>query len=641
MTTTSVTAIESTYQIGTRHVHYRGDASTLTSGALWKDGGLLFWVFRDGVKHHQAFMVPNFAWLYEEAAGEDEVWAQAIGDDGSAGSFYSHASTVAAFSTAANIQYVSHSGNDANAGTSSGTQVATLSQARTNLKASWSTGGTNVIFIERSATSYSTSTLWDGHTAAGRVAFVAYGSGDDPEIVFSSASSVPGSGQNAIVIVDCVLTMGAYRLLIDDGITRSVPYDFVALRTSMTSTSSGVIEASGDTARTSTDRDAWVYSFFACVDTTVDKTGGSAGNSIYGLSYSSGVLLRNYTSLGTSPTGSHHIRVLNASDWYCENCWFESGYDGTNIRLMTMEGDGVDSATRRVTMVDVTLVTGALTAHEGAENEVWYVNDITVVGGSNSMMILTRGGGGFPSGSSFDCSRILHRNVSMTDSYTMSPLASVGGIHSIAWIDCAFGFTTGGGTAINIWGAAASYDDGSLTIKGCVAYWDQSGDPQPRVLIDMNTMTMATVEPKFAECDYNHCVRFNSGATFWMWDGGSVTTRTLAVWQGASAFDDNSSVALSTTLSWTTVPASGPIDPTLTAGGSYLDGIGWPRTFGVDMLGHVRNASTPYAGPHEYDSSTYPDEPDLGGDTPVRPTFQNLDRGSCATRTASLGGLLL
>jgi hypothetical protein len=69
-----------------------------------------------------------------------------------------------------------------------------------------------------------------------------------------------------------------------------------------------------------------------------------------------------------------------------------------------------------------------------------------------------------------------------------------------------------------------------------------------------------------------------------------------------------------------------------------IEDSGWTRTYGVDMFGHVRDASTPYAGPHEYDSSTNADDPPLGG--ALIGALHRIDHGVVTQTAAGLGGVL-
>ena len=130
MTTTSVTATASGYNVGIRHIYFDGSASTSTVGSFWSDGWLEWHVYYPGstAPDESYYGTPNFSYL-AKTTGTHTIKYRAIDTGGNAGAWTETTTTVAAESTASYVQYIdTAAGNNSNAGTSDAAPVQTLAR---------------------------------------------------------------------------------------------------------------------------------------------------------------------------------------------------------------------------------------------------------------------------------------------------------------------------------------------------------------------------------------------------------------------------------------------------------------------------------------------------------------------------------
>ena len=612
MTTTSVTVHSSIYNVGLTHVYLDGRASTSTTGTFWSHGWLEWHVYYPGstTPDESYYGTKRFSIVVPYTRSGTTVKYRAIDRGGNAGSWDETTITVADISTAHYKQYVdADSGNNSNTGTSSGAAVLTLDQATTNVKANWTTDGTHVIYVKRGTTTKATSTpIWkDGHTANGRIIFMSYGAGSGNATIENGGFDVnPGSGQTSMVFwgVDLdFLDTGFNGISLDYniGTERTVPYDFIALDCTIIDTGSNAI-AAGLSEHDSTGRDANTYSFVAIENCTI--SGGGILFALYGFDYASLIHLvdNHFGPLWTSNT-SHPIRIWNVSDLYMRGGTYDAeAPTGNDIRLVAEEGDGEDSAIRRVTMHNIQ-VSGEIYSHGNVSaTDTYYVRDVEVIGGTRMFRPTHNTGGG----EGFDVDQILHRNTAHPDYYELD-LGSTGTIGEMFWDHCTFIKNFHSGPQITLGGADTRYTAGGITLDSCLFYWDQSGNWFEQDLIQASSMNNSQLAALIAYSDNNVGASVD-GDTVYFRDG-SVT---LATWQGATVHDDNSAVATSTTLPITSLPSSGwEWDPRLSSTGGYLADKGSDPTYLLDIDGHIRVGG--YPGVHDPEATTSPDVPTLGG----------------------------
>lgn len=633
MTTTSVTVHSSIYDVGLTHVYFDGRASTSTTGTFWSHGWLEWHVYYPGstTPDKRYFGTKRFSIVVPYTRSGTTVKYRAIDRGGNAGSWDETTITVADISTADFVQYVdADNGSDTNDGLTTSTPVQTQAQACTNIKAHWTLNGTHVIYVLRdtAARPFGNPIWQDGHTVRGRIIYTSYGAGSSRAVIDNTNFDVnPGPGQTSMVFWGVHLDFqggGGISLDANIGGTRTVPYDFIALDCTVEDTGSNSI-AAGLTSNNSTGRDANTYSFVAVENCTI--SGGGILFALYGFDYASLIHLvdNHFGPLWTANT-SHPIRIWNVSDLYMRGGTYDAeAPTGNDIRLVAEEGDGEDSAIRRVTMHNVQ-VSGEIYSHGNVSaTDTYYVRDVEVIGGTRMFRPTHNTGGG----EGFDVDQILHRNTAHPDYYELN-LGSTGTIGEMFWDHCTFIKNFHSGPQITLGGADTRYTAGGITLDSCLFYWDQSGNWFEQDLIQASSMTNSQLAALIAYSDNNVGASVD-GDTVYFRDGGV----TLATWQGATVHDDNSAVATSTTLPITSLPSSGwEWDPRLSSTGGYLADKGSDPTYLLDIDGHIRVGD--YPGVHDPEASTSPDDPPGGGDDPSR----SVVNGSLAGQSPLFGSLV-
>lgn len=636
MTTTTVTDYQSTYNTGIRHVFFDGSASTATSGDFWRKGWCEWHVFYPGstTPDESYYQTRRFSYVCT-LPGTYTFKYRAIDDGGNAGSWVETTVEVLDESLADYIQYVDTAdGDDGNTGVSDNEPVQTLNQAVINIYTNWTTSGTHVIYIKRGQTPFGYPIGNGGHTAIGRLMFRPWGDGVSRATMKNTFGDINvGTGQVSYVVWDVDVEFfdsgfpnGKFSL--DSGVTRNAPYDFILKDCTISNADSNIVSAA-DVERSEASRDAHTFSFVAIDNVTLQSP--YALFAIYGFSMGSLLHFVDVTvdGLNTGST-SHSIRGWNWSDVYIRGCYFDAqAPTGSDLRFPAYAGTGVGAATRRITIANSKVLGGSIYSHE-AENDLYYVRDIECV---NTMGIFTAGYSLSGFGGSWDADEIVNRNCYGSGEYSLNLHASSGNVGEIAYEGCLFLRDYSGGKCVNLVGAHTRY--GSLYFRNCIFYWDASGNPDGQTAIYAGSMSTAQLAGILGECNYNVAVTADSDSISW------TIGESLASWQAATVHDDNSASATSTAPPFTSLKsATNDWNPHLTSSSNYLTDKGGDATYAIDMDGKLRIGD--YPGPDDPEATTSPDVPTLdSGSAPVRSTFQNLDRGSCATRTASLGGLLL
>lgn len=620
MTTTTVTVHESTYDIGLRHVYFDGWASTSTVGEFWSDGWLEWHVFYPGSTTADESYQGTHAFSYVcDLPGTYTFKYRAIDRGGNAGAWVETEVVVANISTADYVQYVdTAAGNNANAGTTSGSPVQTLAQAMTNLKANWTSGGTHVAYIKYGQNPQGNPLGEGGHTVVGRILFAPWGNPGDGAAVARNtfAAVVCGSGQVSYAFRDLTIEFGDHGGFdLDGGITRTVPYDFILKNCTVTQTVSGfprnIVVGQGN-ERSGTDRDNNVFSFVALDNVTIQAPDALFG--IYGFSY--GSLLHfvdvHIDGLKTDST-SHCIRVWNVRNLYARGClWEANAPTGNDIRLATYAGAGLADATEKITFHNCTVTGGSVYSHE-AEDDLYYVRDVQVIG-CQGMFSATKGLGGF--GGSWDADRIVNRNsYGHGSEYSFDLHATNGNCGSFLFEHC-LRLRDEAGYSIFTFNRALARYTGTIKLRNCVFHWEESGNPAAQILYQSVSLSDSDLD---AILDSDRVAAVTVDADAITWASTTSGSSSLAAWQSSSGQDANSYATLSTSLPLTTFPSGDPDwDPHLTGTGGYLADKGSDDTYTFDLDGKLRIGD--YLGPDDPEATDSPTVPTLGSGSDPAPS---------------------
>lgn len=155
-------------------------------------------------------------------------------------------------------------------------------------------------------------------------------------------------------------------------------------------------------------------------------------------------------------------------------------------------------------------------------------------------------------------------------------------------------------------GDASNIDDDSIAVLSNYCYCPNTAANSPRAF-----WSVTSASAKIGASDYN--VFASAGTNTTTWSGSD----SLATWQAATAFDDNSFQITSASHNMTSVTV-GSFDPNPAADGTPSASLpqvrrGMPGLGYADAERYLRDASLPDAGSHEYGTGTLMDDPDFGG----------------------------
>ncbi|MFY9341212.1 MAG: hypothetical protein WAT39_01900 [Planctomycetota bacterium] len=612
MATTTVTVAASTHGVAFRHVNFSVESSTPNVGAAFEGRGE-WTVWRGGTAILKKQNRVRFAW---RGMDKDVVQVRYVDRAGNAGAYkYYRFSVTGSY---AFEQYVdSVSGDNGNAGTSSGVPVQTIAQAKANVAANLVAGGVHCIWLKEAQT----------HACGG-------------------ASAWAGSDSTAAVIhIRRWGTSGARPLVTSSGVTLStcgkkqgVIWWGVSLRGGTGQNGFGDalnFNRTGAGAREPLNAgmiDCDVEDFHDGVqgeDDTLDGTNRATGTNqflilenvafanqweyhLYGANYMRHALVRSVTLGGHSQAWTNPWRVASWEDSYVEGVLFNGAHNGS-MRFPSYLGS--DSATRRLTIADQdyrgtdsTLSGISFSAISGTGTG--YIEDVEVTCGRFDLSSVRFSLNAVGGTNNVDVKRFMVRRCTLQRSIVLGAQASGGTYDDLVfrnniWIGEAW---AGDVQGLTFTGPEDRFVAGGVTFVGNVGYWPDPGNDGDRPLLSSgDEWTRATLSSKLALCDYNMCAKVDDVITYVARHSDSPWLSDVGAWQAATPHDDNTTEQRSTTLNLTNNGLAGLVDARPTASGPMAN-TGQPSTYEVDADGKVCDAN-PDRGPFEYSATTL-DEPD-------------------------------
>lgn len=629
MTTTTLTTYASDYAVGRQHVSFSIRSSTPTTGNMNDRDAQGQWrVVRGGTIIHRQNKVLDFQWL---GLNGDKVYARAVDKAGNAGDWELYTYTVTANTAADWVRYVDTGGNDSTGDGSIGTPWATVTKAVTEAQTALTSGQVGVVFLSDDQSWAHTGTLMTGSDATScLIRFVRRGNGTArPDLTFSANINGFTVGKRGVLHIDGVDITGsastsgyAINAVRDGGVAADQdPWNLMIVDSTVSGFNYQVfVNNALTTGPGAADREDGPFDLIAFQNVEF-----SASNRyyLYGFFFTQHVLCRDCTFVAhTGAATNEFVRFFDLGRSMFVGCDADLTAASSTFRFLVKEAVGDDDI---YSMREVTVANCSFTGASGS-NRLRIGPDPTMA--NNGIARDVR----FADCSFYDCAFEITASESGNngvDSYrldflecwtvrarliTVSANATSANVHSgLRFRNCASASSTyAGGALITLNGTIANYAAGCLEVDGCWV-WFASGNNEGRYFINANAISRADLASMTTSMDYNHAGKGDANSVNW-----TRTTEgngTLATWQGATSFDDHSSVTLSTTFNLTDSGASVLLDADLrlASDSGPLAGTGYPLALGVsiDADGYLRSATTPDAGPFEYGASTLPDDPTI------------------------------
>lgn len=627
MSTTVLTSAASTYSKRVRNLSFHLNASTATTGATWEGQGQ--WeVRRPGVTEpvHQEYGPLRFGWKCRHDG--EQILARFIDRAGNAGAWQTYTCSLSAAAWSYEQWVDSATGNNANAGTSSGAPVQTVAQARTNIAANLVNGGDHVIWLREGQThACGAASAWAGGTTPARVQFVRWGSSSArPVLQVNSGVSLLVTGLRQSIEVDDVDLDGTdgtsgFGMAVHNNRggagTKSSPN--IGIRASTVRNFWHGIKGDEDQSTAGT-RDAGDNDFLSLEDVTfVDNW----EYHVFGFLHLRHMALRRVTfGVHTKPGWQDAFRVYSQSDAYLEAVTLDGGHNGS---LRFQHQPGVGSGTRRLTLTRCDVRTlddsgnfgGVAFAGDGTAGEISYVEDAEILHTrlDNSSVRWSINFG--PSGdNSLDVRRFRVKGCTLGATSTIAAKAGGGTYGDMDWSRNAWISTQSSSSCgIALGSPIDRFVDGGIRCDGNVAYWPIAGDSGfgPRVLIAADHSPRATVAGKFVSCAHNLVGKVDGNVCYIATHSDSPFSSNPGAWQAATGWT-TPDAALSTTLQLTHNGIGGLLDARPTGTGPRVD-AGGSVAYEVDADGYLRGA-TADAGPFEWGATERPDSPPLASAAP-------------------------
>ncbi len=633
MTTTTLTTHASTYAVGRQHVSFSIRSSTPTTGNMNDRDAQGQWrVVRGGTIIHRQNKVLDFQWL---GLNGDKVYARAVDKAGNAGDWEVYTYTVTANTAADWVRYVDTSGNDSTGDGSIGTPWATFTKAVTEAQTALTSGQVGVIYLSDDQSWAHTSTAFSGSNSTScLIRVVRRGNGTNPPaLTFSANINGFTVGKRGVLQIDGVNITGStstsgygFNLARTGGVAADQdPWNLMVVDSTISGFQYQVYvdnSVGGSGPNPVDDRDSGCYDFIAFQNCTF---GGSQAYYLYGFTFTQHVLVRDCTfPLHTGAATNEFLRFFSLGRAMFAGCTMDISAANSTFRLLVTEAVGDDDAysMREVTVAGCDIIgagsantvrmgSNASMANNGIARDVRFV-DCALYGASFQIVANDAGNNGMDVSRMdwLECFTVRSRFINIGGSSTTVNVYS-----SLRFRNCASASSTyAGGAFITLSSAVANYGAGCFEIHGCWI-WFNTGSSAGRYLIEASSISRADLATSTTAMDYNHLGKADANTSYW-----TRTTEgngSLATWQGATAFDDNSSLTYSTTFNLTDSGATTTLDADfrLTADSGPLSNTGYPLALGVsiDADGYLRSATTPDAGPYEYGASTTPDDPEIGG----------------------------
>lgn len=663
--TATITSIAQGFDDGARIYCFHGRTSTVAAGSLWTAAAAWWFVSQAGTvtkRHHGLELIHCSTYNGERIdfllVDEDGTAEWATNTTTSVGSTFAYTCWV---SDAAN------GGSDSNDGLSAGAPKLTIAAANTLVRAAWSSGAEHRIIMKGALTSTSPTggAVWNGNDAAsggtalsGRLHWVADGT-----------ASMTVTGGSA------VLFSGAAHGFHNDGVDLIGPYTAGGADPSEIFGISRAIGSAGSgyniSARNCTI-EGWTTGF-VCPTSGVGISSMEDGafdwvameNVTFGIQYSThvfgdkhryiGFSSCNWGELNGAGTGQgFRSNVLSYSSW--TDCTMDRTVGSWKSNVFRLKGGQNSGTWDKMQFISVHGHTwiGSVECVEfeqaGASENAYYADiwfhgcvwDSGVVAASVSMFSF----GASASGFSVDLLRIRVTNCAgrcnadaakfsgiQTDASAQTPK-----VHSVRYDQNTWyqeqsqGFFSRDSVFLNTSGAAANFDDDSIEVLSNYAFCNDTDANSPRCF-----WIVVSASAKIGASDYNVLASAGTNTTTWS-DADS-----LATWQGATAFDDNSFEITSASHNLTTVTALS-FNPEPAADGTPSASLpqvrrGMPGLGYADADRYLRDASLPDAGSHEYGSGTLLSDPSFMSVTALETLLALIDsRNNVSVNNVTLSG---
>lgn len=598
MTTTTLTSYASTYEVGTRHVHFDLRSSSPTTGDVYEGIGE-FRVYRSGVLIESANNVHEFGWPGEDG---DVVHARYSDMDGDHGDWESYTYSV---SGAYSLQYYVNgsTGDDADPGTSS-EPFATIGQAVTTVRASLTSGQVAAIHVaEGQSYDQSGAAIWAGGTTARCVHFLRWGDASTrPAITNCQGLS---TGMRESFVVDGIDLTGAAGGYAAANLTRSgglasdrSPYNIALRNCELSSWDRGV---DWDDSGSFTDRT--VQRFIELTDVTMDQ---NRVFHIYGYAYPECLMFRNVALADVTGGGASPIRMGRIARSYFKNWTVLPTASATeNSARLIMGNASGEGAMHSVSFDQCQFkLHGTYGLRLESDSTGNWMNNITW-NACEFDSEATSAVNEEINANGKVTTDVMFRNCSFGQPIYFNTNASVSnGYDNIRFVNCIGSRRNWIGEGIvRTGGDATTVADDCFEGHSCAAHWA----PDPDRSDDTRSFFQVPTAAKVASATYIHLGK-----------AGPDDTPDQGIINGSTATGTNSST-YSTTFNLTASGwVFGALDAELTSatvGDTELAGTGKPHDYSIDANGFLRHATTPDAGPFEFGGSTAPDNPDVGGVT--------------------------
>lgn len=640
--TATITSIAQTYNDGARSYCFHARTSTVGAGSLWTAKAAWWFVSQGGIvtkRHHGLELVHCSTYdgeridlLIVDEAGTAE-WATPVTTSvGSTFNFTAYADA--------------DSGNDSNDGLTISTPKLTLDGASGALSlfrgGNWSAGGEHRLFLQGtfSVSNPGSDLVWNANSAAdgsgselaGRMHFVQWAGQTQAQISITTDDGFASIGDDQGLVIDGVHIVGSYTqggsAVSAEGITASVGstgndgYNLTVLNCEFRGFDFGMTLSEGAVAISEMGNGSfdWVV----------------LDNVTFGSCYSTHCYFEAVRYLGFSNvdwgilngagTGAS-LRFLQASYWSVTDCSIiRTGHTWKGNVFRLTGGLGTDTWDRNqygsvsgLTVRDTTeCIEIEMPVDSGGRyvSDVWFHNliwDAASTGLVGHMFTFTGS-----AGDSWDVIRFRATNCSGRGGESGIPTyllrisqhssATTEKIRSIRIDQCTWyqeqsqGFFTRDAVLCSAGGHADNYVDDSMEFYSNYAFCADTDANSPRCL-----WIIPSASAKIGGSDYNVIASSGTNTTTWS-DADS-----LATWQGATAFDDNSFEITSASHNLTTVTALS-FNGEPAADGTPSASLpqvrrGYPAFGYADADRYLRDASLPDAGAHEYGSGTLLSDP--------------------------------
>lgn len=620
MATTVLTSAASTYSKRVRNLSCHLNGSTATTGATWEGQGQ--WeVRRPGVTEpvHKEYGPLRFAWKCRHDG--EQIKARYIDRDGNAGAWETYTCSLSAAAWSYEQWVDSATGNNANAGTSSGAPVQTVAQARANIAANLVNGGDHVIWLREGQThACGAASAWAGGTTPARVQFVRWGSsGARPVLQVNSGVSLLVTGMRQSIEVDDVNLDGTdnatgFGLAVHNnrGGSGAKSSPNIGLRACEVRNFWAGIKGDEDQSTAGT-RDGGDNDFVSLEDVTFVA---QREYHVFGFLHLRYLALRRVTFGAHPGSWQDAFRVYSQSDAYLEAVTLDGAHNGS---LRFQHQPGVGSGTRRLTITRCDVRTlddsgnfgGIAFASEGTAGEISYVEDVEILNtrlDNSSVRWSTNFG---PSGlNSLDVKRFRVKGCTLGATSTLEVRSGGGTYGDMDWSRNAWISTQNSSSCgLALQSIMDRYVDGGIRCDGNVAYWPVTGAGSfgPRVLIAADHSPRATVAAKFVSCARNLVAKVDAEPCYIASHSDLPPwVSTPAQWQTATGWTTPAAVE-STTLQFTHNGIGGLLDARPTGTGPRVD-AGGPVDYEVDADGYLRGAVAD-AGPFEWGATERPAGP--------------------------------